>query len=55
MKKIYVKPQTEVTKIEMQSMIASSAAGSTVYEIEAESEAIGFSRKGGSLWDDEEE
>ena len=54
MKKIYVNPQITVTKIELQTMIAASPTGSAVYDSNAESGVSGFSREGGSFWDDED-
>ena len=55
MKKIYVNPQTTVTRIELQRMIAASPTGGTVYGTNAESGATGFSRGNSGTWDDEDE
>ena len=48
-------PQTAVTKVELQSMIASSPVGGTVNDKNAGSGASGFSRQSGSVWDDDDE
>ena len=54
MKKIYVNPQTTVTRIELQHMIAASPTGGAVYGTNAESGATGFSRGNNDFWDDDE-
>ena len=54
MKKIYKNPTTEIVNIEMAQMIAASEITVGVSETPYDGEQI-ESRRGSSLWDDDEE
>ncbi len=51
MKKLYIQPQTEVVKVEIQTLMEASASAS-IYNDDAT--GLGLSRGGGS-WDEDEE
>ena len=56
MKKTYIIPQTRVTKIQLQQMIAASG-GRALMDAGTPADANGevLSRRGNSLWDEEED
>ena len=55
-KKLYIQPETNSVKIELHSIIAASpnSISSTPAAEGTEDSPVNFSRRGGSLWDDED-
>lgn len=56
MKKTYISPMTQLHTIALQSqLLAGSAKGNSVFDDEADPTLGTLSRRGCSIWDDEEE
>ena len=55
MKKIYMKPATQIVKVEIEHRLLAGSDGTAIKDVNAPSGEYGLSRGSGRFWDEEDD